>query len=129
MKSFKVVVSDKNKKNSSKSGTTLVDLTGDKLEKYLDENDGKVTFKVPEGYQENVRIICTDYAAHKNESETNTYDKVFSKVTVSPSNVVIFYANKPLFYGSIVAILVVIGGGVIFFIWRRKKEKENQQEG
>ena len=129
LKSFKVVVSDKNKKNSSKSGTTLVDLTGDKLEKYLDENDGKVTFKVPEGYQENVRIICTDYAAHKNESETNTYDKVFSKVTVSPSNVVIFYANKPLFYGSIVAILVVIGGGVIFFIWRRKKEKENQQEG
>ena len=128
LKSFKVVVSDKNKKNSSKSGTTLVDLTGDKLEKYLDENDGKVTFKVPEGYQENVRIICTDYAAHKNESETNTYDKVFSKVTVSPSNVVIFYANKPLFYGSIAGVIVVLGGGIIFFIWRRRRENGKQQE-
>ena len=128
LKSFKVVVSDKNNKNSSKSGTTLVDLTGDKLEKYLDENDGKVTFKVPEGYQENVRIICTDYAAHKNESETNTYDKVFSKVTVSPSNVVIFYANKPLFYGSIAGVIVVLGGGIIFFIWRRRRENGKQQE-
>ena len=75
-----------------------------------------------------MRIICTDYAAHKNESETNTYDKVFSKVTVSPSNVVIFYANKPLFYGSIAGVIVVLGGGIIFFIWRRRRENGKQQE-
>jgi len=52
LKSFKAVVADKSgtvKKNNELEGKVLVDLSGEELDTYLGENDGKITFNIPEG--------------------------------------------------------------------------------
>ena len=125
LKSFKAVVADKSgtvKKNNELEGKVLVDLSGEELDTYLGENDGKITFNIPEGLEEQVQIICTDYAVHEDGKTTNEYNEVFSRVTVSANSVIIFYANKPLFYGTIIGI-VLTAGGIFLIVWKRKKKK------
>ena len=129
LKSFKAVVAEQNVEDLAKEGTTLVDLEGEELENYLRENDGKISFNIPEGYEESVQIVCTDYAFHEETKETNTYKEVFTKVTVSPNNMVIFYANKPLLYSTAAIAVIVMAGGVILIIWirRTRATKEKQK--
>ena len=125
LKSFKAVVADKSgtvKKNNELEGKVLVDLSGEELDTYLGENDGKIPFNIPEGLEEQVQIICTDYAVHEDGKTTNEYNEVFSRVTVSANSVIIFYANKPLFYGTIIGI-VLTAGGIFLIVWKRKKKK------
>lgn len=71
---------------------------------------------------EYLSIICTDYAVHEDGKTTNEYNEVFSRVTVSANSVIIFYANKPLFYGTIIGI-VLTAGGIFLIVWKRKKKK------
>ena len=101
------------------------EMEGEELLKYLEEHDGKITFTVPEGYQNNVQIICTDCAMNS-EGMTNAFDETFEKVTVSASQIVIFYANKPLFYGTVAALLAVIGGTAWFVVYKKKKNEEDK---
>ena len=41
------------------------DMSGEALETYLSEHDGKVTFSVPEGLAQRVEIVCCDYAVRE----------------------------------------------------------------
>ena len=61
-------------------------------------------------------------AVHEDGKTTNEYNEVFSRVTVSANSVIIFYANKPLFYGTIIGI-VLTAGGIFLIVWKRKKKK------
>ena len=70
-----------------------------------------------------VRIVCTDCAMNE-DGITNEFDTTFEKVTVSQSKLIIFYANKPLFYGSIAAILAVVGGTIFFVVGKKRKKTE-----
>ena len=97
-------------------------MEGEELLKYLEEHDSKISFTVPEGYQNNVQIICTD-CAKNSEGATNTFDETFEKVTVSASQIVIFYANKPLFYGTVAGLAAIIGG-IIFVVYKKRKKEE-----
>lgn len=99
------------------------EMSGDELLKHLEENDGKILFTIPVGLNNQVSIVCTDCATAAN-GQTNEYREIFSKVTVSPNRLVIFYANTPLFIGSIAGGLAVIMV-IIFLFHRRKKDKEN----
>lgn len=110
--SFKAVVLDRGG-NEIKVG---FEKSGDELLNYLSENGGKITFSVPEGLENRVRIICTDSAG-------NEYNNEYTKVTVSQSSWVIYYANKPLFYGSIAGGVAVIAAIVIFIASKKKKKK------
>lgn len=100
------------------------EMSGDEFLKYLEENDGKVIFTVPEGLNNQIQIICNDCAINAN-NQTNEYNELFERVTVSQNKLVIFYANKPLFYGSIAGVLGVILL-LIFILVKRKKKVEDQ---
>lgn len=100
------------------------EMSGDEFLKYLEENDGKVIFTIPEGLDNQVQIICNDCAVNAND-QTNEYNELFERVTVSQNKLVIFYANKPLFYGSVAGVLGIILL-LIFILIKRKKKVEDQ---
>ena len=98
-----------------------VELTGEDLLTQLADNDGKITFTVPEGLDMQVQIICTDCAVQP-DGATNEYNELFQEITVSPSQWIMFYANKPLFYGAVAAVCVPVAGGTAWILFRRKKK-------
>ena len=102
--------------------SSLIFLEGEKLEEYLEEHGGKVTFTVPEGIDSQVQIICTDYAI-RSDGTTNTYNEIFEDITVSPNSWIMFYANKTLFYGMIAGFAGVTAAGIGFIFWRKKKRQ------
>ncbi|MBQ8802262.1 MAG: hypothetical protein IJZ53_01315 [Tyzzerella sp.] len=128
LNSFKVIVLDSDGNPLiDKNGNDIsvrFEMSGEELLQYLADNDGKITFTVPEGLENKVQIICSDCAMNT-EGVTNEYNETFEKVTVSQSDLIIFYANKPLFYGSIAGIIVVILG-IIYFIVAKKRKKEEE---
>ena len=100
------------------------DLSGDELHDYLKEHDGMITFTVPEGLENQVRLICGDCAAHA-DGTTNVCDELYERVTVSSNLFIIFFANKGLFYGTLgmLALLIVL----IIFLIARKKRKSSKK--
>ncbi len=94
------------------------DLSGEELIDYLEQNGGSVTFTIPVGLEMQVQIICNDCALN-DQGLTNEYNEIFQRVTVSENIFVIFYANKPAFYGTIagVAALVIL----VVVLAKRKK--------
>jgi hypothetical protein len=99
------------------------EMSGEEFLKYLEANDGKVMFTVPEGLDNQVRIICNDCAVNT-DNLTNEYNELFTRVTVSQNKLIIFYANKPLFYGSIAGVLSALLLVAFILIKRKKKSKE-----
>ena len=96
------------------------EMSGEELLKYLQDNDGQITFTIPEGMGSQVQIICDDCAVN-GEAKTNEYNELFHNVTVSPNQLVLFYANKRAFYGTIFGVLAL--GAIIVILLKRKKNK------
>ena len=95
-------------------------MSGEDLLKHLEENDGKIIFTIPNGLNNQIEIICNDCAVNA-EGVTNEYNELFERVTVSQNQFVIFYANTPLFIGTVAGVLAVISG-IIFLIKRKNKK-------
>lgn len=108
---------------------TVSDLSGDELTEYLSNNDGKIKFKVPEGVNQQVAILCADCSIGT-DGGTNTYNYVYKGITVSSNAFILFFENKPLFYGTLGVIVVAILAltGIIIYKKRRKKQKEAQNQ-
>ena len=121
LNSFKVEVFDSSNNPVSGDGVRF-DKSGEELTQYLASNDGKITFTVPEGLSQNVVLTCSDAAVHEDGS-TNVTVQQFTKITVSPSGMVMFYANKPLFYGIIIAGVLVISGVAFCIVLKVRKSK------
>ena len=119
LNSFKAILLD----SDGKELEVRFEKSGNDLIKYLEENDGKITFTVPEGLENQVRIICDDCAVNA-DGKTNAYDQTFTKVTVSQSGWVIYYANKPLFYGSIAGVILLAGGIIFLIVYKKRKKNE-----
>ena len=128
--SIKVIVFDsEGKPITDKSGQDIsirFDMRGEEFFTYLKENDDTVTFTIPEGLEYQVQIICNDCAVNKS-GITNEYNETFKKVTVSQSMWIIFYANKPLFYGTIAGVIVILVG-ITFFVILKKRNKGKKQD-
>ncbi len=97
------------------------ELSGEELYSYLDENGGTVSFTVPTGLELQVQVICNDCAVNA-QGQTNEYNELFRRVTVSENAFVIFYANKAAFFGTIggVAALAIL---IVILLKRKKSAK------
>lgn len=99
------------------------DMSGNELLEHLADNEGKVVVTVPEGLNNQVRIIVNDCAVNS-EGETNAYDEVFTRVTVSQSQWIIFLANRPLFFGVIAGIVLLIAAAIWLPLAMKKRKKK-----
>ncbi len=99
-----------------------LEMAGEEFLDYLTENNGRITFTIPEGLENQVQIICNDCAVNADD-ETNEYNVTFTKVTVSQSIWIIFFANKPLFYGSVAGVLLIAAGMVFLALLKKRKNK------
>lgn len=100
----------------------VINLTGEALTAELEANGGKITFEIAEGLYQNVQIICTDYATGDAE-DTNTYDTTIKNVSVSSSVFMIFWANKPLRWGTIGGLGAIVIAVAVFVVLKNKKRK------
>ena len=99
----------------------LFEMSGEQLQDYLMKNGGRIEFKVPDGYRQSVQITCTDYAVDA-DGNVNTYVETLKDITVSPSGFMMFFADKPLFYGTIGSSSAILA--LILFLVVKKKKKE-----
>ncbi len=125
LQSVRVTVTDSKgeplKDESGEDISVRVDLSGEELDDYLSKNDGQVRFTIPEGMNLGVRVVSSD-ASVDADGNTNQYTSEYTGITVSASSLVIFYANKPLFYGTVgggCGVAAAAGGGIV---WRRRRK-------
>ncbi len=107
-------------------GESQLKLSGEELENYLEEHDGVVELSVSEGINREMEIICMDCAIDQsgNGEDYNIYRETFGNITVSPNSFVLFFANKPLFYGSIAGVVLLGAFFVFIVVYRKKRKKE-----
>lgn len=90
------------------------------MEKALEDGLGEITFEIEEGLYQNVQIICNDWSVD-DDSNTNTYNETIENVSVSTSAAKIYWANKPLRYGTIAGSTGVVGATAAIFKFRRRR--------
>lgn len=98
----------------------LLSLEDDKLEQALEENGGALTFTVPEGLYQNVKIVAKDQAG-SDEEEPNTFAQTITNVSVTPSGFLIFWANKPARFGAMGGIAAAVALVVLLLFWKKKR--------
>ena len=127
LKGFFVNIKGKDTKDID--GFTPIAIEGDALQELLRENGGVFEFVIPAGFEHNIIISATDCAVKLSAGNTdsNTMEKTFEKVTVTTNKWLQFYADKPVFYSTIAAVVLVIGAVVFFVI--KKKGKTEEAEG
>lgn len=108
---------------SGKETKELINLSGKTLEEALEAGFGKIVFEIEEGLYQNVQIICNDCAVDE-EGNTNTYDEIFTNVSVSSSAFMIFWANRPLRYGVIAGTVVAAAAVILLIVLKKRKKKE-----
>lgn len=130
LRSFKAVAFDKNgeplRNEAGEDISTRVELEQDDLDMYLAENDGRVMFTVPEGMENQVRIICDDYALYPDGVNTNKYDETFSGVTVSSPKLTVINADDSKSDKTILGIIAAAAGIVIALLIVRRKQHIRQ---
>lgn len=121
----KVTILDKDGKEQK----VISDMSGDELTKYLNGNDGKIKFKVPEGVNQQVAILCADCSIGT-DGGTNTTDFIYEGITVSSNAFILFFENKPLFYGvlGVVAAAIIVPTGFVIYKKKRKTKKEASEQ-
>ncbi len=106
--------------NGNITDSAAINLSGDKLINAMESNNGQLTFTLPSAIDMHISIECTDTAGNE------PYKADIYGITVSTSFIIIFYSNKPLFYGSIVGLLLIITAIITFIVLRRKRKKSSK---
>lgn len=121
----KVTILDKDGKEQK----VISDMSGDELTKYLNGNGGKIKFKVPEGVNQQVAILCADCSIGT-DGGTNATDFIYKGITVSSNAFILFFENKPLFYGvlGVVAAAIIAPTGFVIYKKKRKTKKEASEQ-
>lgn len=98
----------------------LLNLSGDELITALEENDGMLTFDIPEGLNQNVQIVCTDKALNEN-GVGNTYNMTFTNVSVSEDALAGLMSGETIVIATVGVVAVGGAGAAVFFFKRSKK--------
>lgn len=96
------------------------DLIGDELTDYLSKNDGKIRFSIPEGINKQVAVLCADCSIGADGS-TNVKAYSYKGITVSSNALILFFENKPLFYGVVGGTGVAAVGAPSVMLFRKRK--------
>lgn len=102
---------------------TITDFDGD-------SNNYTGSFKVSEkNSAQNIRLVVEDMAGNVTDTDSDDFESAFAfnrSVTVSTNFFVRFYANKVIFWGSIVGIVAVAALISLFVVKKRKKNEETE---
>ncbi len=79
---------------------------------------------------QNIEITAEDAAGNilGQSEETMKGEPVVLRVLVTPNIMIQYFMNKPIFYGSIAAV-VAMTGLIIFLIWKKRKDDEERSAG
>lgn len=102
----------------------LIDLKAEELEKALEDGNGQIEFYLNEGLNQYVAIQCADKAMNET-GESNVYQRTYKNVSVSASQFMLYWANKPLRYGVLGGFVVVIAGVSVLLVLKKKKGKKS----
>ena len=127
LRSLLVLLLDSNgepmKDDAGKDISVLFNMSDEELLTHLAENGGMITFKIPEGFNNQIRIVCNDCAVNA-EGTTNEYNELFRRVTVSSNKFVIFFADTPRFVAVVAGTMLAIG--LVIFLLKRKSIKKSK---
>lgn len=92
----------------------LLYLSEKELEDQLTSQNEKIKFNVTGGMDQKVSIYCTDEAGNETTQE-------YDKITISTEWYVLFYSNKPLFWGTVAGGGAVSAGGITATVFFRRR--------
>jgi hypothetical protein len=85
------------------------------------------SFIIPAGLERHVRIVIEDKAGNILDTDSEGFAPGYSwqDVTVSTNPLLRFYANKPLFYSSLAAVVLGVAAVCFFIISKKRKNKQD----
>lgn len=95
----------------------LLNLSGDALLEAVES--GNITFELGEGLYQNVQIICEDCAGNVVGAQE---DEIYRNITISSNAFMIFWANKPLRWGTISGIILLILAAILIIVFKKRKK-------
>lgn len=95
----------------------LLNLSGDALLEAVES--GNITFELGEGLYQNVQIICEDCAGNVVGAQE---DEIYRDITISSNAFMIFWANKPLRWGTISGIILLILAAILIIVFKKRKK-------
>lgn len=106
------------------NGKEIKTISGKDLGEDINNYSGEFTLK--EGNDQKVQIVVTDLANNDIDTSANTFNPKYvfeDEVTISTNIFVLWYDNKPLFWGSIAGTVVVLAAAAtVVVVIKRKKE-------
>ena len=111
--------------NESKLVTEPLNLSGEVLSEALAQENGALSFIIPEGYNQVVQILCYDSSEDEN-GNVNEAIYQYNDITVSSSKLMIVWSNKTTRWavaGGGSALTVLGLGSVVWAMRKRKRHK------
>lgn len=105
----------------------LINLSGEDLEKALEDGGGKISFEIEEGMYQNIQIICDDRASD-GSGTSNVYNETFKEVSVSTNALAIFFASRTVQYISIAAVAVITLLIILLVILKKRKKDKKEDK-
>lgn len=103
----------------------IFSLSGEELTKALEEGQGKLSFVIKEGLDKDIKIMCWD-SAFDSEGNANVYEKIYTGVSVSTSQMAMLWASDAIRNAIIISVAAVAVGVVAIIVIRKTRKKKSK---